>query len=42
MIIALTHAGINVNLPILIVFLFATIGLLKLQETKNKQASVNN
>ena len=42
MIVALTHAVISVNLPTLIIFLIVTIGLLRLQETKNKQASVNS
>lgn len=41
MIVALTHAVVNVNLPnlpVLIIFLAATIGLLKLHEIKNKKA----
>jgi membrane protease YdiL (CAAX protease family) len=40
MLVALTHALVNVNppsLPTLIIFLVATIGLLKFHETKNKQ-----
>lgn len=42
MIVALTHAVISVNLPTLIIFLVAIIGLLRLQETKNKQANTTN
>ena len=42
MIVALTHAVISVNLPTLIVFLVVTIGLLRFQETKIKQANTNN
>ena len=42
MIVALTHAVISMNLPTIIIFLVVTIGLLKLQENKTKQAEVNN
>jgi len=45
MIVALAHACVNVypqSLPTLIIFLAATIGLLKFYETKNKKANVNN
>ncbi len=37
LIVALTHAVISVNLPTLIVFLVATIGLLRWQEAKSKR-----
>ncbi len=43
MIVALTHAVVNAdqaNLPTLIIFLAATIGLLKFYEAKNKKANV--
>ena len=48
MIVALAHACINVNLPnlsnlpILIIFLAVTIGLLKFYETKKKKENANN
>lgn len=45
LIVALTHAVVNANvpnLPTLIVFLAVIIGLLKLQEAKNKQANVTS
>lgn len=45
MLVALTHALVNVNppsLPTLIIFLVVTIGLLTFYETKNKKANVTS
>ena len=40
MIVALTHAVISVNLPTIIIFLVAVIGLIRLQEAKEKQSKI--
>ena len=42
MIVALTHAVINLPSPTLIIFFVVTIGLLKFYETKNKKANVTS